>query len=103
MTAFTMQRARRDAQIVAWQERIPVARARPGWRQRAACLGLNTNLMYQDERGATHARQTCNTCPERLSCLATARDEEHHDLDCIYGIRGGLTPDERRTAYRETR
>lgn len=60
------------------------------WRARAACRGLDTNLFFP-ERGDNstlkEARALCATCPVREECLAVA--------DPIFGLWGGLTPDER--------
>lgn len=66
-----------------------------GWRERAACKGLDPNLWVPNTRGEGQplyepARAVCTTCPVRQPCLdyALANHEEH-------GMWGGLTPTER--------
>jgi WhiB family transcriptional regulator, redox-sensing transcriptional regulator len=69
------------------------------WRAEAACRGTSTALFYPslgDLTAARHAKAVCATCPVRVECLEEAlRDGE------LFGIRGGLTPRERRRARRQ--
>jgi transcription factor WhiB len=62
------------------------------WRDKAACRAADPDLFYPDTPAqADQARQICRTCPVRVQCLTAAvRDRED------FGIRGGLTPQERR-------
>jgi hypothetical protein len=73
-----------------------------GWRLRAACAarGVDPELFFPTpgQHGkATRAKQVCARCPVRAACLADALaappSEDH-------GIRGGLTPHERRPLRR---
>jgi WhiB family redox-sensing transcriptional regulator len=65
--------------------------------QRAACLGLETNLFYEHrtgllEQGLTihHLRRICVSCPIQRDCLQIAVSHEP------FGFWGGLSEDERR-------
>lgn len=64
------------------------------WRDRAACLGMDTNLFYPDtyapvkvadQRRLRMAMATCEDCPVRPECLAYAIG-----LPERYGIWGGV-------------
>jgi len=68
------------------------------WRADAACVGYDTNDFYPadirqlaDQRRVTRALAACGRCPVRSACLADALA-----TDDRYGIRGGLTEDDRR-------
>ena len=68
------------------------------WRRDAACLGYDTNDFYPadirqlaDSRRATRALAACGRCLVKAQCLADALA-----TDDRYGIRGGLTEDDRR-------
>jgi hypothetical protein len=64
------------------------------WIERAACVGLDTNLFYptEEDRGvAKQALKACRACPVRVQCLQYALDSED-----IYGIHGGVTQGRRR-------
>jgi WhiB family transcriptional regulator, redox-sensing transcriptional regulator len=72
-----------------------------GWRQRAKCAGLDTELFYPEPAtGAAKraAKAVCARCDVKLECLldALATSEQ-------FGIRGGLTARERRTMTRRLR
>ena len=85
-------------------------RQREGWRALAECFGADVNLWFPDESHShstyTEARAYCERCQVREPCLeeALATREAH-------GMRGGLSPSERREerkarewlAYREQR
>lgn len=75
------------------------------WRQDAACrdwadrLGHDTiDALFYPGKGATQrpAKKICATCPVNDACLDDALATEPSDA-ARYGIRGGLSPDERRT------
>ena len=77
-----------------WPQRDAVD---PAWAERAACKGM-TNAMYGLTRpnslGGTdwsQARAACASCPVATECLEHARANDEWD-----GMRGGLTPEERR-------
>lgn len=73
------------------------------WHQHALCRGMDQNIFYPAEVADrdlrvtaravyTEARKICLECPVRSECLAEAIEQgEIH-----YGMRGGLSPSERR-------
>src|SRR4051812_43208920 len=62
---------------------------RTGWRARAACYGMDTNLFFPDVAArADNAVAVCGACPVAAECLVENLKEMH-------GVFGGLTPDER--------
>lgn len=68
------------------------------WRAKAACADYNPELWFPvSEEGtqafedqARSARHICGACPVRDSCLEDARARRE-----AFGIRGGLSPQER--------
>lgn len=71
------------------------------WRQRAACAAPDVDPEWffpEPGHTANLARQVCARCPVKAPCLADALawSDEH-------GIRGGLTPRERRRLRERTR
>lgn len=68
------------------------------WTEGAACKPEDLHLFYPKGRGGSKgdqkrfdaAKAICNGCPIREVCLTKAIEEEDG-----WGIRGGLTPDER--------
>lgn len=71
------------------------------WRDQAACRGMDTNLFFPvGAAGAgwveiSEAKKVCSTCPVQAQCLRWAAD-----VGVDYGIWGGLTDAERRSARR---
>ena len=68
------------------------------WRKKAACLGLDTEIFYQDvKRGGdpayVEARKICNACPVKTECLEDALEKEA--LAEMFGMRGGKSARER--------
>lgn len=72
------------------------------WRDRAACLGCDTNLWYGERGGdytvSRQSKAVCFACPVRQQCLDYAIDNNEE-----YGIWGGLSETERRAFKRATR
>lgn len=74
---------------------------RDAWRNLAACRGCDPELFFPDRGGpsaalAAQAKAICASCPSRVPCLEEAiRDNEE------FGVRGGLTPRERRRLRRD--
>lgn len=71
--------------------------ARQDWRDRARCIGEDTELFFPaGDSGPAYDRQVaralavCAGCPVRTPCLAWAMEALPH------GVAGGLTEDERR-------
>ena len=50
-----------------------------------------------DKKGIEHARAICHACSVRVSCLKDAI----RTSDTQWGIRAGLTPNERRAVAKE--
>ena len=73
---------------------------RGAWYSRANCLGKDVDFFFEnDDTGKFETdrlqyikRDVCGRCAVWRECLKAAIEE--NDLD--YGIRGGLTPKERR-------
>lgn len=73
------------------------------WRLEAACAGKPIQWFFpawwNDPRVYRQAVALCVRCPVRADCLADSiRCDEFSDFD---GIRGGLTPGERRAYMRD--
>lgn len=98
--------SRSDPRAPRWRK--PEA---PIWRAPAtvACRGEDVALFYKGEREdaaareerTAQAKELCSWCPHRAECLEAAMAEEAGGGG-RYGIRGGLTEEERRTRYRRT-
>lgn len=73
---------------------------RDAWRNLAACLGADPDLFYSfDTAEQDQAREICRACHVRQTCL-TAANAEEHGTGARWGIRGGMTGDERARAHR---
>jgi len=78
-----------------------MAATRSGWRQRAACRGLNTELFFPvgASGGALDqielAQAVCARCPVVKDCLSWALDTGQTN-----GIWGGKTEEQRRALRR---
>lgn len=110
----TGERSTRKAAEIAARRRVLVGRElaelmdrpEPGaWADQGACRDRDPDLMFPDgdegspafERQAEQARAVCGWCPVRAQCAAHAIAVGEPD-----GMWGGLSPDERREARRET-
>lgn len=64
------------------------------WRDRAACLGMDTELFFplpgRYSTEAEFAKSICKNCPVKDDCLRFALENREN-----YGIFGGLTQEER--------
>lgn len=74
------------------------------WMRQAACLGTDPDLFYDglSSTAREEAKAVCTGCPVLGTCLARAMEEEAHlgrtpeqNLLLRFGIRGGLTAEER--------
>jgi WhiB family redox-sensing transcriptional regulator len=79
------------------------------WRDSAECRDAEPTIFEPDDGGTpddlawTHARSICRACPVRDACLDDALTVESPG-QLRFGMRGGLTPDEReRYARRRAR
>jgi WhiB family redox-sensing transcriptional regulator len=71
------------------------------WTEQAACRRADPALFFPSHNSDTHAavaaaKVLCAGCSVRASCLAEAMK-----LGVVHGVRGGMTPKERR-AYART-
>lgn len=64
------------------------------WRERALCREIGTELFFSEEKGDTagtrQARKVCRLCDVQAECLTEAITNDE-----MYGIWGGLNPDQR--------
>jgi WhiB family redox-sensing transcriptional regulator len=68
------------------------------WRSEAACRDKDTKWFYADSRDQNYraGRQVCADCPVKKPCLDEAmHDEAAYGSRLRYGLRGGLSPEER--------
>jgi WhiB family transcriptional regulator, redox-sensing transcriptional regulator len=90
--------------MIARRSRLPVDSADwVDWRDRASCArpGVDPELFFPfpGEHGkAARAKRICAGCPVRPACLADAMASRDG-----FGIRGGLTPNERQRLRGGTR
>jgi hypothetical protein len=105
--AWEAEQKKRAEVIRACKDVTPVATFNDDWRDQAECRGADPTLFYPKERmngrrrngsysasetvDTQEARQVCLTCPVRGECLGDALTQRER-----FGIRGGLTPAERR-------
>ncbi len=67
------------------------------WSVSALCAQIGTDPWFPEGKGkAPEAKRICRRCPVREPCL-----EEALRLGDEYGVRGGLSPRERRRILRE--
>lgn len=66
------------------------------WTAYANCATTDPDLFFSESESYTAARKVCDFCPVRKQCLQEALDENE-----VYGMRGGLTPNERKALRRE--
>jgi WhiB family redox-sensing transcriptional regulator len=80
-------------------DHLDVEIRRTGWREDAACSGLDTRLFFpmteEDPTQLTLARQVCEDCPVQDDCLVYAVESRQ-----TVGIWGGATTRERRRLRR---
>lgn len=81
-----------------------------GWRDRAACLGMDSNLFFHNvgaSKHVKHALKICNgsgdrpVCPVREQCGEYALSFSKEDD--IAGVFGGMTPTERQKIRKQRR
>lgn len=80
-------------------DHLAVEVRRTGWREDAACSGLDTRLFFptaeEDPAQLKLAREVCESCPVQELCLAYAVESRQ-----TVGIWGGATTRERRRLRR---
>ncbi|MFI8351248.1 WhiB family transcriptional regulator [Streptomyces sp. NPDC085596] len=71
---------------------------RHAWRDNANCIGTGDAMFPDSDKTRTEwARQICARCPVSRECLRDAMNTG----DNQWGVRGGLTPEERRSVKKE--
>lgn len=77
------------------------------WWHEAACAGMDVNVFYGSpgrprlgELPNARAKAVCAQCSVRAECLRSALTEERSHNWTRFGVRGGLTADERRKLAR---
>ncbi|MGW4222947.1 WhiB family transcriptional regulator [Streptomyces bauhiniae] len=71
---------------------------RHAWRDQAKCIGSRDAMFPDsDKKDIEAARQICARCPVSRECLRDAINTG----DNQWGIRAGLTPEERRLVKKE--
>lgn len=83
-----------------YSEDVELQDHRSGWREEAACSGLDTRIFFpaseEDDQVATEfAKQVCSGCPVQQLCL-----EYSIQARMMAGIWGGATSRERRRLRR---
>lgn len=99
---------RRGASVVAQELRdttpVPVAhtgdRAGFAWRDRAACIGMDTELFFPETTPAAEARAACLSCPVRAECLGFALAFPRTQM---MGVWGGTSQHDRARIPRKSR
>ncbi|MFE1949972.1 WhiB family transcriptional regulator [Streptomyces sp. NPDC059524] len=81
---------------------ITLAARTSDWPTSAACRDMDDEPFFSDKTGTLNRlRQTaCADCPVLVACLRSARTIEGDRAD-IWGLRGGLTADQRRALRAE--
>jgi WhiB family redox-sensing transcriptional regulator len=66
------------------------------WVHEAACRGSDIELWFDPNR-VKEAKRICSSCPVRAECLESALQDESrwHFKSFKYGVRGGMTGEER--------
>jgi len=68
------------------------------WREEAACTQTDPEAFYPEPgASAAPALRICATCTVHIECLRDSLDRR----DIAFGVRGGLTPSQRRTLMRQ--
>lgn len=64
------------------------------WRDRARCAGADPDMFFDPAREA-EAKAVCAKCPVRQECLDDEMAVEQRGFQYRFGVRGGLTGNER--------
>jgi WhiB family redox-sensing transcriptional regulator len=68
------------------------------WREEAACTQTDPEAFFPEPgASAAPALRICTTCTVRAECLHDALKRR----DVTFGVRGGLTPTQRRALLRQ--
>lgn len=72
------------------------------WKDHALCPGM-TDLFYSTNKAdEAKAKDVCRHCSVTEQCLAEALELEH-SANSVFGVRGGMTVDERKALRRQPR
>ena len=68
------------------------------WKEDAACRDSDPEYWFEKAETITgdFARRTCEICPVKIDCWSAALEEEKDSKGLRYGLRGGLTPSDRK-------
>lgn len=74
----------------------------PDWHADAVCVSADPSAFFPEKgEPAGPAVAICQVCPVQGDCLQEAMEFEAGDLTLVVGVRGGLTPNERRELLRQ--
>lgn len=83
------------------------SRRNPDWRDESLCREINDDTFFPlpgDTAGTNYAKSICALCPVRRTCLEVALAEEGgRTKDNRFGVRGGLTHNQRYAEYTRRR
>ncbi len=81
--------------------RRPTTRA-ANWPTAAACRDMDDDPFFSDQPGTLNRLRTiaCSGCPVLVNCLRAAQEAEE-GTSYLWGLRGGLTADQRRALRAE--
>jgi hypothetical protein len=82
----------------------PATTAAVNWRTHAACQDVDPEVMFPGKVIAdiNEAKRVCAACPVLAECLTAAMAEEGATAkENRWGVRGGLTPTQRRRKYEQ--
>ena len=66
------------------------------WRDEALCLQTDPEIFFPElGQNPNAAKRVCAVCPVRAACLADAIEQREP-----HGVRGGMTPNERKAHIR---
>ena len=69
------------------------------WRDQARCAEVDGEIFFPEKGGSTReAKKVCRGCEVRAECLEFALEKRE-----LWGIYGGLSPEQRRDLLREGR
>ena len=103
-----IKEAKQRANNEAWMWRYLSGEPREGWREHAACRGIDTDWFYPDNRESKRPPQqvldVCVHCPVRLDCgKQLVREESENNADSIHGVRAGMAARTREKLYTRMR
>jgi len=77
---------------------LPRPLAMPDWWHHAACIDIDVDVFFDTD--TEQARQVCAGCPVADLCAASAFVEEVESATHTFGVRAGMTAEERSEVMR---